>query len=143
MEVNMKRKRVIVYLIFSFLIITCKDTITEANSKELIGDLWVLESFEENGKTIIPLSSQTYNIQFFADSTLKGRSDCNEIFGYFELNTIYIQTDSLVTTKMGCGDKSLGDIYFNALHFAKSYVITGDQLTIYCENDANLIFRGE
>ncbi|MCF6270495.1 MAG: META domain-containing protein [Melioribacteraceae bacterium] len=144
MEENIKGKRVIIYLIFSLLFITCKDTITETDSKELLEKLWILESFEENGTTIIPLSNQTYNIQFFTDSTMKGRSDCNQIGGKYRLGSNNsIKVIEFGTTKVHCGEKSKYDEYSTAISEIYSYRINYDKLYLYYKEKSKMIFIKE
>ena len=91
----------------------------------------------------MPPKDQIYNIQFHADYTLNGRSDCNEILGGFKLKSDYITIDSLMTTEMYCGDTSLGDKYFKALHESETYQISQNVLIIYYGSDSKLFFVEE
>ena len=139
----MKKLNHIIFLILLFFVVSCEDSSTESEIKELLNTFWKLESFETDGKIVVPPKDQIYNIQFYADYTLSGRSDCNEILGGFKLKSNYITIDSLMTTEMYCGDTSLGDKYFTALHESETYQIPQDVLTIYCENNLKLSFIGE
>lgn len=137
----MQKIKFLLLLFLLLLISNCKNSTTEVDTQELIGTLWELEAFEIDSELIVPPKNQIYYIQFRADSTLIGQSDCNEIFGYYKVNSNYIEIDSLFTTKKGCGEDSMGSIYFEALYFAKSFKIDKNQLTIYYKTDSKLIFK--
>ncbi len=137
---TMRKTYSILLLILLLSVSACS---TEPDIKELLNTLWKLESFENDGKTIIPPKDQTYNIQFHEDNTLNGKSDCNEMNGVFNLKSNYITIGSLATTEMYCGDTSLGGMYVEALQKSKSYKVDKNKLSIYYGTNSKLIFIGE
>ena len=136
----MKKQIHILLLILLVFVNTCS---TEPETKELINTMWKLELFETDGGVIIPPKDQAYNIKFNDDNTLKGISDCNEIFGYYKLKSNNITIDSLITTKIYCGETSMGDKYSEALYKSKSYQIDRNKLSIYYGINSKLLFIGE
>ncbi|MBU0561070.1 MAG: META domain-containing protein [Bacteroidetes bacterium] len=139
----MQEIRFILLLILLFFSNGCQESSTEPVTKEFLNTLWTLEYFNVDGKITVSPKEQIYNIQFFADSTMKGKSDCNEIFSYYKLSSNYLVLDSLFTTKKGCGEGSMGSIYFDALRITETYKIEKNNLAIFYGNDSKLTFIGE
>ena len=130
------------YFVLFFLAVGCKDkTLIEPPIKEFLNTLWTLESFDVEGEVVTPPKDQIYTIQFKNDSTFSGKSDCNDIWGHYTLGQNHSLTISnLVTTKKGCGEKSMGERYFEALLVVKSYRIDTNKLSIYYGQNSKLNF---
>lgn len=104
----------------------------------------MLHFFLEYAALLVWNKQQIYTIQFKTDSTFLGRSDCNDLFGKFELisnNNLNIL--QIFTTKVNCGDNSLDIDFFQAIESAKSYIISRDKLIIFYENKSKLVFHGQ
>jgi len=131
----------ILYIASIYFMLSCKESSTEYKTESFIKTLWTLESFEISGKINNPPEGQRYNIAFLENGTFSGQSDCNEINGYYTINSEYLLTiDSIVTTEKYCGTESLGDNYFKALRVAKSYELSENKLFIHYGIDSKLNF---
>jgi heat shock protein HslJ len=138
----MKKTKFILLIILLLFLNGCKDTATDAETKELLNTLWTLESFETDGEVIVPPEDQIYNIRFNTDGTFIGQNDCNEIGGkyrFFRNNQIEIL--EIGTTKIYCGQGSKDSIYFEALRKADSYEIEKNKLYIYYNSNSKLTFK--
>lgn len=140
----MKKTKFILLIILLLFLNGCKDTATDAETKELLNTLWTLESFETDGEVIVPPEDQIYNIQFFADSTMKGQSDCNEIVGeYIIFNNNQMEILEFRTTEIYCGSDMLNDNYTVAIKEVNSFVFNGKMLILYSSQNIILSFIGE
>jgi len=141
---KVKVKSIIYLIIIMILSNNCSDSSTEPMSNELINRLWTLESFEIDGEVIQPPEDQTYNIQFFADSTMKGLSDCNEIGGKFKIfYNNQIEIFEFRTTEIYCGSSMLNDNYTVAIREVKSFIIDEKMLVLNSSKNVTLNFIGE
>ncbi len=108
------------FLLFTF---SCSELTTETILPELFNKLWVLESFEVNGRIDVPPSNQVYNIQFTEDKKFTGTNDCNSILGDFSIELKSISINNIISTEVYCGKESLDYRYLQALERAESYEI--------------------
>ncbi len=140
----MKTINIVILLCFSFLIFHCKNSPTESETKPLLDTIWKLESFDIDGVITKPPEDQVSNIRFLKDNTFSGRSDCNEIYGQYTINSgNTLNIDNIATTKIYCGTESLYDNYLEALHTVRSYELVKNQLYVHYENNSKLNFTGE
>ena len=140
----MKKTKFILLIILLLFLNGCKDSATEAETKELLNTLWTLESFEIDGEVIQSPIDQIYNIQFFADSTMKGLSDCNEIGGKFKIfNNNQIEIFEFRTTEIYCGSGMLDDNYTVAIREVKSFIIDEKMLVLNSSKNVTLNLIGE
>jgi heat shock protein HslJ len=138
----MKKLRYSLFLFFLFILFSCADSSVEP-TQELINTSWKLGLFEVDGSFIIPPTNQVYKIKFEEGNRFNGTNDCNEIFGYYILESSYITFTNIATTKVGCGELSMGDRFYEALVNSKTYIIEKDKLTITYDNNSKLIFISE
>jgi len=83
--INMKLLTLLATAVSILLPVACNMFSTEPVKKEFLNTPWQLESFVTGGDIIKPPADQPYQISFTSDSTWEGRSDCNEIFGGYQL----------------------------------------------------------
>jgi len=126
------------------MFLSCKSS-TEPKAMDFLKTLWTLESFDIEGNIVKPPKDQVYTIQFKEDSSVSGKNDCNDLFAnYLITSDDSLKLERLVTTKKGCGgDQSISDKYIHGLHYAKSYEIHKNRLTIYYGTNSKLTFYGK
>jgi len=140
----MKKIKFILLLILLFFSSSCENSTTEIETKEFLNTLWKLEAFEIDGEIITPPVEQNYNIKFRSDSTLIGKSDCNDIGGNYEIDG----ENSIIVTKLGttfanCGKDSFYDAFYSAVHKLSSHYLHNNRLTLFYGNNSKLIFKAE
>lgn len=136
----MKKLKLILLVIPFLFASSCNESTTDTIPAELVNTLWVLESFEVNGRINAPPSDQVYEIQFNEDNKFDGTNDCNTISGIYSLKLNIITMDSMATTKVYCGKESMDYRYLEALNGAKTYDIGRSELSIYYEINSKLNF---
>ena len=109
---------------------------------DLTGQAWVLT--ELTGKTLVAGTSIT--ALFSADGKMGGSSGCNRYGGTYTVtgNTIQI-TSPLASTMMACEQEIMDQesAYLKALGEAKSFSVTGDQLTLKDGNSTLLVYKAQ
>lgn len=122
--------------------VACNMFSTEPVKKEFLNTPWQLESFVTGGDIIKPPADQLYQISFTSDSTWEGRSDCNEIFGGYQLlPDSHLKIKMFGTTEIYCGEESLDDMYDKAVYGMNAYEIRNKTLHLYYGENAELVFR--
>jgi heat shock protein HslJ len=128
-------------LVFSFCSSTEPDG-KDAEEKNFLNTIWVLESFEENGVTINLPSTQVYNVLFSSDSTFTGQSDCNEIGGKYRIvGNNQIEIIEIGTTKVYCGEDSKGNDFTSAISESHSFDVNDSKMfLLYSVDNSKMTF---
>jgi heat shock protein HslJ len=133
-----------ILLLLCYVATGCNQKSPTQPAKGFLHTLWTLESFSINGDIVKAPESQSFTIKFKEDNRFSGQSDCNSIGGAYKINENYALVISEAgTTEVGCGPKSMGDVYFQALIAAKSFEITKNTLTIFYAEKSRLVFTYE
>jgi heat shock protein HslJ len=119
-----------------FVLAACASSTTPPDT--LTTPLWNLSTL--GGQALVPDSY--ISAQFSADGKVGGASGCNQYSGTYTISGSQLEIASpLATTMMACSQALMDQesAYLKALGEVKSYVISGDQLTLKDANDQDLL----
>lgn len=132
-------------LILLGVVFCCGCTEEPAAGEELIGPVWILESYMNvDGAMTEPIAAAPITAGF-ADGSVGGTSGCNTYNAGYETDGQSLSVEVPVATMMYCGDPGVMDQesrYLSLLQTAAGYTVSGDQLTVTdSSGKAILIFR--
>lgn len=87
---------------------------------------WELQQIASNNRVFTPDDPTNYWIQLLPDGTVWLQADCNRGSGTYSLQDSSLTLSDLVTTKVACGEDSIGDRFLASLGYVVSYSVTGD-----------------
>ncbi len=129
-------KLIIIPLSFSMMILTLAACST-SNSTNLTDQVWNLTQL--SGKSLV--TGSVITAEFTADGKVSGTAGCNQYSGTYQANSKKISfSPNIATTRMSC-DAAVNvqeSAYLKALGEAKTYAISGEQLTLFDVNQASL-----
>jgi heat shock protein HslJ len=127
---------VIIFFVGMMLLAACSSSGSQQGG-DLTGNLWALT--ELNGK---PLVADTgISAKFTSDGEVSGSAGCNRYSGTYTVSGSNITFSlSMATTMMMCEQAVMDQesAYLTALGEAKTYTVSGDQLTLFEEDGTQL-----
>ena len=109
----------------------------------LAGTRWQLQSYgTPNNETSVAAGSNI-TLEFQQGGQLVGSGGCNSYGASYTISDDTIAISEVVSTKMACADAAVMEReqgYFNALQSAQVFEMSDDQLTIWFDQEARLIF---
>jgi heat shock protein HslJ len=105
---------------------------------DLTGRVWILT--ELMGKP--PVTGTIISAEFSADGRVMGSAGCNQYNSTYTISGSTITVSSPIASTMMMCDQSVMDqesAYLNALGIAKTFAVTGDQLTLIGEDGTQLV----
>ena len=92
---------------------------------------WSLDVIVYGAVSESPGSSSNYSLDLSQENTLSGQADCTGFRGDYTTSTgNALQIESLSSSSSSCGRESLAGQYLDGLDDARSYTVSGDELTI-------------
>lgn len=92
--------------------------------------IWV-EAIKADGTILKPKQAEAFTINFNADGTLRGTTDCNSFFGEYKVTGSSVALTPLGTTRMACEETQEAD-FISSIANSASY---------YFKNDRDLILK--
>ncbi|MGH2537325.1 MAG: META domain-containing protein [Candidatus Promineifilaceae bacterium] len=119
-----------------------------ADPAALVGAEWLLENFVIGGDAVNSVLQGTEIVATFSeDGGVSGRA-CNTFSGSYTVDGDKLEISPLIHTEIAClepaGVMEQETAFFEAMHKAASYAVSGDQLTLYDAGGLELlIFRAQ
>jgi heat shock protein HslJ len=115
------------------------------SSSDLTGKTWQLTSITEKVPAfqgVVPADQQaSYTIAFNSDGTYSAKADCNTVNGsYTTTSDGGITIKPGASTLMACPEGSMSDQFIAGLAAAKSYKVSGSELTLTLADEGTLVF---
>lgn len=131
-------KSIISILFFAFisLLLSCSSVDNQNTETQSFFDTeWMLVEIKGKALDLDKYKDKMPYIVFTAgDSSFKGFSGCNRMFGNFKSDGNKIDIDDIGSTKIYCEDNVESD-FFDVLRNTVKYKISGDYLFLYDEKD--------
>jgi pimeloyl-ACP methyl ester carboxylesterase len=114
------------------------DTQPPAAENDLVGSIWQLISFGPVGATNPVIGNAPITLEFELDGQAGGQGGCNSYGGPYRVQNDSLNFEEITSTLIACSDQAVSEQeqqYLLALQTASRFIIDGDKLTIWYQDE--------
>ena len=115
---------------------------TPPHENDLLGSSWQLVSFGPVGATAPVVGETPITLEFGEDGQAGGHGGCNSYGGTYTVQDDSLQFGDITSTLIACEDQAVTEQeqqYLEALRTASRFMLEGDTLEIWYQNDGGVL----